>query len=212
MPLEVFDYRHDVRNIFVSSQMRSRFLRMEPGQQADLHSHDLGHEIFLILQGRARFEISGEVADLGPGQACLALAHEPHRVSVIGDEPMTMYLSVTPHVQPTHTRPHRGGGPAARPLPAVVGLRCGGGSGSGGRTRGGLRRPGARSWPRRQSTAAGDQRQAGARLLEALAAGDEEAAGRHREAMWLALRGVVEKLHETTGQWNRLAPRAGPTG
>ena len=58
-------------------------------------------------------------------------------------------------------------------------------------------------------TAAGNQREAGARLLEALAAGDEEAAGRHREAMWLALRGVVDKLHETMyrsppTQWNRL--------
>ena len=62
------------------------------------------------------------------------------------------------------------------------------------------------------STAAGEQREAGARLREALAAGDEEAAGRHREAMWLALRGVVDKLHETAEQWNRLAPRAGKTG
>ena len=209
--MEVFDYRHDVRNIFVSSRIRSRFLRMEPGQQADLHSHDLGHEIFLILQGRAQFEISGETADLGPGQACFALAHEPHRVSVIGDEPMTMYLSVTPHVQPTHTgRTEDGGRLAVRfqpssaydveedPAPVeelvngFVSL--------------------AEELASEATTAAGEQREAGARLREALAAGDEEAAGRQREAMWLALRGVVDKLHETTGQWNRLAPRAGPTG
>ena len=209
--MEVFDYRRDVRNTFVSSQMRSRFLRMEPGQQADLHSHDLGHEIFLILEGRARFEISGETADLGPGQACFARTHEPHRVSVIGDEPMTMYLSVTPHVQPTHTgRTEEGDRLPVRfqpssaydveedPAPVedlvngFVSL--------------------AEELASAATTAAGEQRQAGARLREALAAGDEEAAGHQREAMWLALRGVVDKLHETADQWNRLAPRAGKTG
>ena len=41
MALEVFDYRNDIRNVFVSPQIRSRFLRMEPGQVADRHSHDL---------------------------------------------------------------------------------------------------------------------------------------------------------------------------
>ena len=56
MALEVFDYRNDIRNVFVSPQIRSRFLRMEPGTVADRHSHDLGHEIFLILRGKARFE------------------------------------------------------------------------------------------------------------------------------------------------------------
>ena len=209
--MQVFDYRRDVRNIFVSSQMRSRFLRMEPGQQADLHSHDLGHEIFLILQGRARFEISGETADLGPGQACFALANEPHRVSVIGDEPMTMYLSVTPHVQPTHTGRTEDGerlpvrfqpssaydvqedpAPAEELLEGFVRL--------------------AEELASAAQTAAGQQREAGALLREALASGDEEAAGRHREAMWLALRGLVDKLHEAAEQWNRLAPRAGKTG
>ena len=34
---------------------------------------------------------------------CIALVDQPHSVRVLGDEPMTMYLSVTPHVHPTHT-------------------------------------------------------------------------------------------------------------
>ena len=103
MALQVFDYHTDIRNVFVTPQIRSRFLRMEPGTVAERHSHALGHEIFLILEGNARFEISGEIAELGPGQMCVARIDEPHQVSVIGDEPMTMYLSVTPHIQPTHT-------------------------------------------------------------------------------------------------------------
>ena len=103
MALQVYDFRTDVRNIFVTSQIRSRFLKFEVGTVAQRHSHDLGHEIFLILSGRAEFEIDGEKAELGPGQLCIARADQHHQVRVLGDEPMTMYLSVTPHIQPTHT-------------------------------------------------------------------------------------------------------------
>jgi quercetin dioxygenase-like cupin family protein len=103
MGFPVYDFRSDVRNILVTPQIRSRFLRMEPGQVSQGHTHDLGHEIFLILAGRCEFTIDGETAELGPGQMCVALVDQMHSVRVLGDEPMTMYLSVTPHVQPTHT-------------------------------------------------------------------------------------------------------------
>ena len=100
MGFPVYDYRTDIRNVLVTPQIRSRFLKMEPGQSAQLHSHDLGHEIFLILEGRVEFEIDGETEELGPGQMCVALVDQPHTVRVLGDEPMTMYLSVTPHIHP----------------------------------------------------------------------------------------------------------------
>ena len=100
---QVYDYRTDVCNMLVTPWIRSRFLRMEPGESASLHSHDLGHEIFLVLAGRAEFTIDGGIREVGPGQLCVALADEIHSVRTVGDEPMTMYLSVTPHIQPTHT-------------------------------------------------------------------------------------------------------------
>lgn len=103
MSFQVYDYRNDIGNMLVTPWIRSRFLRMEPGASADLHSHDLGHEIFLVLAGRAEFTINGGVREVGPGQLCIALADEIHSVRTVGDEPMTMYLSVTPHIQPTHT-------------------------------------------------------------------------------------------------------------
>ena len=103
MSFQVYDYRTDVCNMLVTPWIRSRFLRMEPGESAALHSHDLGHEIFLVLAGRAEFTIDGGVREVGPGQLCVALADEIHSVRTVGDEPMTMYLSVTPHIQPTHT-------------------------------------------------------------------------------------------------------------
>ena len=40
---------------------------------------------------------------LGPGQLCFALVDQAHAVRVVGDEPVIMYLSVTPHILPTHT-------------------------------------------------------------------------------------------------------------
>jgi quercetin dioxygenase-like cupin family protein len=113
MPFDIFDFHTDVRNIVVTPEIRGRFLRMEPGQVANRHSHDLGHEMFLILEGQCEFEIEGERAVLGPGQACWARRDEMHQVRVVGDQPMTMYLSVTPHLEPTHTSwtadPHEGG-------------------------------------------------------------------------------------------------------
>ena len=105
MGFEVYDCRRDIRNILVRPQIRARFCRLEPGTGSldAWHTHDLGDEIFIILSGRVEFKINGEVKEVGPGQMCYALTDEPHSVRVIGDEPVYMYLSVTPHIQPTHT-------------------------------------------------------------------------------------------------------------
>ena len=210
MALQVFDYRTDIRNVFVTPQIRSRFLRMEPGAVAERHSHDLGHEIFLILEGKARFEISGEVAELGPGQMCVARIDEPHQVSVIGDEPMTMYLSVTPHIQPTHTgldgdgerKPIRfmpsssydqdeSSIPIEESIDHFVDL--------------------AETLASITQTAAEEQRMAGALLSRALWARNEEAADRQREIMWFGVYRIFDKLFEMAEQWNKMSPRAGST-
>lgn len=106
MPFEVYDFREekDIRNLLVTPQIRSRFLRMAVGQVNGWHSHDLGHEIFLILQGQAEFEmIEGDKHVLGPGQLCIALTDEQHIVRNVGDDEVIMYLSVSPHIHPTHT-------------------------------------------------------------------------------------------------------------
>ena len=103
MALIVYDHRTDLRNILTTPQIRARFMPLGVGQTARGHSHDLGHELFLVLQGRAEFEIDGERAVLGPGQACIALVDQSHTVRNVGDEEVIMYLSVTPHILPTHT-------------------------------------------------------------------------------------------------------------
>ena len=106
MGFPVYDFRNSehIKNLLVAPEMRSRLMRMEPGGEFNSrHSHDLGIEVFLILQGRAEFEIEGETEIIEPGQLCFARVDEAHAVRVIGDEPVIMYLSVTPHILPTHT-------------------------------------------------------------------------------------------------------------
>lgn len=103
MPFQVLDFHKDIRNLLTTPEIRARFLQIDVGQTSQSHTHDLGHEIFLILQGQAKFTIEGHAEVLGPGQLCVALTDEAHEVRNVGDEPVIMYLSVTPHIQPTHT-------------------------------------------------------------------------------------------------------------
>lgn len=102
MTYPLYDYRRDIKNLFITPQIRGRFLRMERGEIHARHSHELGDELFLILDGECDMEIEGQRAVLGPGQACVAFAHQMHQARNVSAAPMTMYLSVTPHIEPTH--------------------------------------------------------------------------------------------------------------
>ena len=209
MSLEVFDVRHDLKNLFVSPQIRARFMQMQPGEVSKWHSHDLGHEIFLVLKGKALFEIGDESEELEPGQLCVANVDQPHRVTVLGDEPMTMYLSVTPHVQPTHTFLDRDGErlhtrfmpssaydvdtdtrtPMEELINRFVDM--------------------SDEFSQMVQAAAQEQRMTGARLTRALSSNNLDAVDSQREAMWFALYRVYHKLDELTSLWNTVAPRAG---
>src|SRR6266446_6821237 len=108
--LEVFDARTDIRNLFITPEIRSRVMRFQPGEVSHGHTHDLGHEMFVVLAGQAEFTIAGDSGLVGPGQICVARAGEWHEIRIVGDKPMTLYLSVTPHIEPTHTQWDREGG------------------------------------------------------------------------------------------------------
>ncbi len=209
MPFQVFDYRTDVKNVFITPEMRSRIMRMEPGAVSPGHTHDLGHEVFLVLDGYAEFTIEGETAILGPGQLCFARADEWHEVRCVGDKPMTMYLSVTPHLEPTHTQwDHEGGsklpfryGASTRPERMA---RC------------------APSEPTetllaRHLAAAHDladaatanataQEAAANDLRKATDASDKTAAKAAIDAMWASIYTTYKKLQEMELAWNELSP------
>jgi len=209
MSFSIFDYRKDLANLLVSPHIRARFLRIEPGEIHGMHSHDLGHEVFFILEGRLTFYIDGEEQTLRPGQLCVALADQIHQVRNNGEEPVYMYLSVTPHVQPTHT----------------------------GRDADGTRHPTrfvasssydfvtdestpideliddftakAESLADSARKGAETSRQLGAQLKDALSNGYAEEAVHLREALWEQLRQTHRDLYALSDRWNDLAPRAG---
>jgi len=186
-------------------------MRFQPVDVAHGHTHDLGHEMFVVLAGQAEFTIAGESGLVGPGQICVARAGQWHEIRIVGDEPMTLYLSVTPHIEPTHTQWDREGGTQ---LPYRYG----------GSTRAERQ---ARSEPAEAvdvllkrhvsastalATAAGDnaeaQQRAAASLRQALQNADTAAAHRALDEMWRAMREMYASLQQLEHTWNALAPAA----
>jgi quercetin dioxygenase-like cupin family protein len=207
--LEVFDARTDVRNLFITPEIRSRIMRFEPGQVSHGHTHDVGHEMFLVVDGQAEFTIAGQSAVLGPGQMCVARAGEWHEIRIVGDQPMTLYLSVTPHIEPTHTQWDREGGAQ---LPYHYG-------GSTRAERGPAEAPAAllqrhlaasTALAEAATENAAAQHGAGARLAAALEHADRAAAHAAVDEMWRAFRALYARLQESELIWNELAPAAAP--
>lgn len=207
MSFTVYDYRTDVRNVLVTPQIRSRFMRMKPGQVSQSHSHDLGHEIFLVLEGRCEFEIDGESQELGPGQMCIALADQLHSLRVMGDEPMTLYLSVTPHIQPTHTGwsedqqrvPPRFSPSSAYDVQSDLSISVA--------ELIERHTEEAEAVAQAARTSADVQQEMAAKLKKAIAEGDKQAAIKARNAMWEAIYTVYSQVHHFGDAWNALAPR-----
>ncbi len=104
MPIPVWDFRKDVANVVVEPEIRARFSRMEPGPAGNLHSHDVAGEIFVVLDGQCEFIVEDERVTCSPGQMIYVPPKLRHTLHAVGDAPCTVYLSVTPHVEPTHTR------------------------------------------------------------------------------------------------------------
>ena len=208
MGLKVYDYRSDIANLLVTPQIRCRFLKMAVGQFNAGHTHDLGHEIFLILQGRAEFDVDGERAILGPGELCIALTDQYHTVRNVGDEEVVMFLSVTPHIQPTHTfwnddgskRPPRFASATAydqepdraTPTEELVERNA----------------AAAEAVTRAASALAGVQQAQLAGYRRAVADGDEAAAHAARNTMWESLSELFSRTMDLAAAWNEFAARS----
>jgi quercetin dioxygenase-like cupin family protein len=212
--MEVFDCRTDIRNIFVAPEMRARFIRRTPGTESARgagHTHELGHEIFLVLEGQAELTIEGETAILTPGQCAIARADQWHSIRAYGDEPLTYYLSVTPHIEPTHTH---WDAPHGTKLP----YRYGESTREERRSR--TEPPEApevllerhleatRALADVTASNAAAQEQAARDLRAALASGDRDAGRSAIDAMWQSLYATYKQLQAMENTWNELAPVA----
>lgn len=211
MSIRVYDYRTDIKNLEVHPEIRARFMRMEPGPAGRMHSHDLGGEIFLVLEGQCEFIVEEDRITCGPGQLIYVPPRVKHTLHAVGDQPCVVYLSVTPHVEPTHTQydenynrlpPRYGtwrGKDHGDPNPEVA----------------------TRALAERYATAArqlADLARANAEELDRLVRDLNEAASsddqlrtkQSVDEMWLRLRNVLEHVSAVELAWNHLAPRAMP--
>ena len=207
MPFQVFDYRKDITNMLVTPQIRSRFLKMKVGQFNQSHTHDLGHEIFLILQGQAEFEIDGHKEVVGPGQLCVALTNEPHTVRNVGDDEVIMYLSVTPHILPTHTYWSEAGEKLPPRFAKSTAYDQSSDLNVSEADRADEHLQAVEKLVDQVAETAEIQRNQVAAFKQAIADGDQEAALAARDAMWHALYPMFQGLHEMAGVWNSFAYR-----
>jgi mannose-6-phosphate isomerase-like protein (cupin superfamily) len=63
-----------------------------PGAEGVHHFHDLQDELYFVHSGTARFEIEGEVRELGPGGLCHVEATTPRKVSNAGDVDLVLLI------------------------------------------------------------------------------------------------------------------------
>ena len=65
---------------------------MAPGFDGFLHYHDTQDELYFVHQGRARFEVDGEVRELGPGGLVHVESTTPRKFSNIGDDDLVVIV------------------------------------------------------------------------------------------------------------------------
>ena len=57
-----------------------------PGAEGIHHYHDEQDELYFVHRGTARFEVEGDVRELGPGGLCHVESTTPRKVSNVGDD------------------------------------------------------------------------------------------------------------------------------
>jgi mannose-6-phosphate isomerase-like protein (cupin superfamily) len=63
-----------------------------PGFEGFDHYHDVQDELYFVHQGTVRFEIEGEVRELGPGGLCHVESTTPRRFSNAGDGDLILFV------------------------------------------------------------------------------------------------------------------------
>jgi mannose-6-phosphate isomerase-like protein (cupin superfamily) len=65
---------------------------MAPGYEGFLHYHDTQDELYFVHSGTARFELDGEVRELGPGSLVHVESTTPRKFSNAGDDDLVVLV------------------------------------------------------------------------------------------------------------------------
>jgi len=63
-----------------------------PGFDGFLHYHDEQDELYFVHAGTARFEVDGDVREVGPGGLCHVSSTTPRKVSNAGDDELVLLV------------------------------------------------------------------------------------------------------------------------
>lgn len=84
-------------NLFEVPQFFLDVYCLEPGQEQKPHAHADAAKIYYVLEGEGVFLVDGEDWTLGPGNAVLAPAGDPHGVRNEGAERLTLLVMMAPN-------------------------------------------------------------------------------------------------------------------
>ena len=65
---------------------------MPPGAEGIHHYHDTQDELYFVHRGTARFEVDGEVRELGPGGLCHVESTTPRKFSNVGEDDLVVFI------------------------------------------------------------------------------------------------------------------------
>jgi quercetin dioxygenase-like cupin family protein len=68
----------------------------EPGERADLHTHD-EHHVLVMRSGRMRWTVEGQRVDAGAGDVIVVPAGIQHGFEVLGDDAVKLLCIETPN-------------------------------------------------------------------------------------------------------------------
>ena len=88
---EGYGFRKIRRGLGVSA-FGANALVMAPGFDGFLHYHDTQDELYFVHQGTARFEVDGEVRELGPGALVHVESTTPRKFSNVGDDDLVVIV------------------------------------------------------------------------------------------------------------------------
>jgi mannose-6-phosphate isomerase-like protein (cupin superfamily) len=65
---------------------------MPPGADGIHHYHETQDELYFVHRGTARFDVDGEVRELGPGGLCHVESTTPRKLSNAGDDDLVVFV------------------------------------------------------------------------------------------------------------------------
>lgn len=86
--------------LFETDRMFCDLYCFEAGQSQNVHSHEGSDKVYLVLEGRGRFQIGNEERELGKNEIALAPSGQKHGVTNAGPDRLVLLVTMAP--KPKH--------------------------------------------------------------------------------------------------------------